>query len=104
MSANYIEFDTSPVYEPCVQIERDKDYMPAMRAEANRYVELLQKKFPNLPGYWKVAQLMHDFGPYLEVRFYCEASLLDAGSVIRFLEANMPKTWDDCEPVEWKSE
>ena len=88
--------DASPVDEPGVQVSQTEDYMPAMRAEAKRMKELLEKKFPDLNGYFKTGSCHHDFGTYLEIRFVYdddEEGIAEAN----FVENHYPRTWDDTE-------
>ena len=90
----YIEFDCSPTNENCVQLDKNTDYMPAMRAEANRMIELLNKRFPQFDGQFYKGRCEHEFGPYLEIRFR-----YDNDDEMCFVEKHYPQTWDDCEPV-----
>jgi hypothetical protein len=95
---NFIEFDTTPANESCVSVSKTEEYMPAMRAEANRMKELLEKRFPDVNGYFTIKSITHDFGSYLEMRFYYEDN--DAGiKEMQHVEANYPQTWLDAEPV-----
>jgi len=93
---DYIEFETSPSDEPCVQVDSNADYMPAMKAEASRMLELLEQRFPDLEGHFKISRQSHDFGSYLEIRFcYCDN---DNGiKEMQFVEENYPRTWNDTE-------
>jgi hypothetical protein len=94
----YIELETTPSDETCVQVKSGTDYMPAMRAEALRTMALLDGRFPDIEGYFALRSCPHDFGDYLEIRYYFEDSeegWLDAN----FVESNWPRTWDDTEPA-----
>ncbi len=94
----YIEFDTSPINEPGVQVSHGTDYLPAMRNEAKRMLELLQNRFPDVEGYFSIKSCEHDFGTYLEIRFHYEDS--DKGvKEMQHVEQNYPLTWSDTEPV-----
>lgn len=94
----YIEFDTTPVNESCISVDSNTDYMPAMRAEANRMKELLEKRFADLNGYFKISSMSHDFGSYLEMRFYYNDDE-DGTKEMQHVESNYPQTWQDTEPV-----
>lgn len=54
-----------PNDEESVQVTKDYDYLPAMRAEARAYVNQLTRKFPGLLFVARKEQ--HDFGPYYSV-------------------------------------
>lgn len=98
MSRDYIEFDCSPVNEPCVSVSQDADYMPAMREEANRMKELLEKRFPDVNGEFMIKKCNHDFGSYLEIRFYYDDDD-DGCKELQFVEKHYPTTWDDDQPM-----
>lgn len=98
MAMDFIEFDTTPTNEPCVSVDSKVDYMPAMRAEANRMKELLEERFPDVGGYFKISSMPHDFGPYLEMRFYYSDDD-DGIKEMQHVESNWPQTWEDVEPM-----
>ena len=50
----YIELGTTPCDESCVQVSKTEDYFSAMKAECKRFVELLQKCFPSVPGWFGI--------------------------------------------------
>lgn len=91
-----IEFETSPTDETCVQVDSSVDYMPAMKAEAKRMLELLEKRFPDLEGYFKISRQSHDFGCYLEIQFKYDDTD-DGIKEMQFVEGNYPATWNDTE-------
>lgn len=95
MRMDYIEFDTTPVDEPCVGINGD---MTEAKAEAYRMKELLEKRFPDVNGYFTIKSMPHDFGSYLEMRFYYDDEE-DGIKEMQHVEANYPQTWQDTEPV-----
>lgn len=95
---DFIEFDTTPVNEPCVGVSKTEEYMPAMRAEANRMKELLKKRFPDVNGYFTIKSMSHDFGSYLEMRFYYDDDEYGVKEM-QHVEDNYPQTWQDTEPV-----
>lgn len=93
---DYIEFDTTPVDEPCVGVSRTEDYMPAMREEAKRYKAMLEAKFPDAPGFFSIKSMEHDFGTYLEIRYnFAEDTGWDYANHI---ESNLPAKWSDTDP------
>lgn len=92
--AEYLEFDTAPCEENCVQVDSKKDYMPEMRAEALRYVAMLEARFPNAPGEFRVKSNPHDFGSYLEVRYYYNNEDENELNWAYFIEGNLPSRWD----------
>lgn len=95
---DFIEFDTTPGDEPCVGVSRTEDYMPAMRAEAKRMKELLEKRFPDVNGRFSIASMPHDFGDYLEIRFHYTED--DEGiKEMQHVESNYPQTWADDAPA-----
>ena len=98
--SDYIEFDCCPINEDCVQVSKTDDYMPAMRAQAKRYVEMLEKRFPNVPGFFCIGRCEHDFGTYLEVRYRHDDDNEGYASS-NFVESHLPFEWSDSEVFEW---
>ena len=45
----YIELSSSPVEETCVQLDTRIDYFPAMKAECNRFRQMLTDIYVNHP-------------------------------------------------------
>lgn len=90
----YQEFDCSPIEEDCVQVQRDVDYMPAMRAEAERMIVMLNSKFKDKPvnSSFKIKSRNHDFGDYLEIVFSYLSQDVD---YLSHVEDNYPVTWQD---------
>jgi hypothetical protein len=69
---NYIFLSqTTPCDEPCAQVGSD-DYMQRARMEARVYMDQLKRTFGNNPegSFFKVVRCLHDFGTYLDIRFY----------------------------------
>ena len=94
--SDYLEISCTPTSENCVQVSKNSDYMPAMRAEANRYVEMLKLRFPNCDAVDLVIKSNpHDFGSYLDIRivWYTEIGREQAF----FIESNEPEKWTDAE-------
>ena len=98
MPMDYIEFDCSPTNEDCVNIDSQSEYMPAMRTEANRMKELLEKRFPDVNGHFTIKSVPHDFGSYLEMRFNFSDDE-DGIKEMQHVETHYPTTWEDTEPV-----
>jgi len=97
MYDEYIEFDTTPTNESCAQLSETEDYMPKMREEANQMIALLNKKFPNAPGEFAIKRQSHDFGAYLEIRYYFDSE--NGWDSANIIESNWPLTWKDDAPV-----
>ena len=91
----YLEFDTSPTNENGVQIGD----LSAMRAEAKRMIALLEQKFPNVPGEFSIKREEHDFGSYLQIRYYFDSDDEDGWPSANLIENNWPTTWEDTTPV-----
>jgi len=62
---------TTPCDEPCAQVGSE-DYMQRARMEARVYMDQLKRTFGNNPegSFFKVVRCPHDFGTYLDIRFY----------------------------------
>ena len=93
---DYLEIGCTPTSEECVQVDSKTNYMPAMRAEAERYVEMLNKRFPNCHEVdLCIKSNSHDFGNYLDIRlkYYNEEGEKQA----LFIEHNLPAKWTDTE-------
>ena len=95
---DYIEFDTCPTNEYCVQVSKTDNYMPQMREQANAMLEMLREKFPDVPGTFKISSAEHDFGTYLEIRYYYNVDSLGLTS-LNLVEENFPQHWSDNQPV-----
>ena len=69
---DYIELiTTTPVDEPCAQVGME-DYMNQARLEARTYISQLQRVYGGPPAgsHFKIIRCPHDFGIYLDIRFY----------------------------------
>lgn len=64
---------TTPSDEPCAQVGSE-DYMTNARLEARVYVDQLIRTFGTNPAgtFFKMVRCPHDFGTYLDIRFYCD--------------------------------
>lgn len=94
---DFISIGPAPYDEDCVQVSIGESYLPKMRKECQRFIELLRKKFGNEPlgARLYIKSEQHDFGPYLEV--VCEYDENEAESVkYAFeLESQCPAKWDE---------
>ncbi len=69
---DYIELSqTTPGDEPCAQVGSE-NYLVNSKIEALAYVEQLHRMLgKNPPGsFFKIVKCPHDFGTYLDIRFY----------------------------------
>lgn len=62
---------TTPCNEACAQVGSE-DYMTNARTEARVYLDQLTRTFGKNPegSFFKVVRCQHDFGTYLDIRFY----------------------------------
>ena len=97
----HMEIGSSPCDEPCVSVSRDVDYLPAMRAECLRFIELIRKKLgPEPPGArLAVKSNPHDFGVYLECVCYFDDIYEEAVHYAYLCESEAPRTWQDDQPL-----
>jgi len=93
---NYLVLAPAPIEEDCVCVG-EEDYMPRARAECQRFIALLRKKFGPEPTGARLAvkSFPHDFGDYLEVICYFDETLPESVEYAYTCEANLPATWDD---------
>jgi len=47
----YVTLASAPIHEDCVQVNSKSDYIPAMRAECERFKDLLEQVFPDYHEY-----------------------------------------------------
>ena len=102
----WMTLGTVPYEEDCVQVNSNKDYLPAMQADVRRFVKFLEERFPNIPeeAYFGVKRESgHDFGTYLEAAIYWNTNCSEAQEFAFFVEANIPARWDDVEQLDWKA-
>ena len=97
----YMEFETSPTNEDCVSVSSTEDYMPAMRVEANKMLTLLNGRFQDVPGYFRISTQPHDFGSYLEIRYHYPDTE-EGNESCNFVENNFPDNWTDTEPMHFQ--
>ena len=95
---NSISISGTPTGEDCVQVSSHEDYMPAMRAECNRYLDMLRKRFPNCDRVQLVIHSNpHDFGSYLDISVKYDDNDNIAEQQAYFIENNEPENWTDTE-------
>jgi hypothetical protein len=92
----YLVLAPTPYEEDCVCVG-EENYMPRARAECQRFIVLLRKKFGPEPEGARLAvkSFPHDFGDYLEVICYFDETLPDSVAYAYTCEDNLPATWDD---------
>ena len=92
----YLALAPAPVEEDCAQVGTD-DYTVKARAECQRFITLLRKTFGPEPAGARLAVISfpHDFGDYLEVVCYFDATLPESVEYAYRCEDNLPATWDD---------
>ncbi len=94
---DYIELGSTPYGESCSQVG-DADYYPKMRAESKRYIEQLEKRFPQLAEVrctLRVKGFPHDFGTYHEVCICYNEDDVIAVNFAYFVDSNLPEFWND---------
>lgn len=91
---------TTPNAEPCAQVG-DIDYMRRSRIEAHVYINQLRRVYGGNPigTRFSVRQCAHDFGVYLDIRFYFDDE--DQRQVM-YLERveNGSEYWDEMAKIE----
>jgi len=69
-SRDKMELGPTPCGEDCVQVDKNGDYIQAMKEECRRYKALLVEKFPipeDINACFVIKGNLHDFGTYYEV-------------------------------------
>ena|SRR5690606_24506419 len=86
---------TTPCDEPCAQVGTD-DYMHNARIEVRVYIDQLKRAFGNNPegSFFKIAHCPHDFGTYLDIRFYYDDEDQAHVKYMMMIESGCDK-WDD---------
>lgn len=93
---DYIELSqTTPNDEKCAQVGSD-DYMRRSRIEARVYIDQLQRRFGRSPdgSFFKIVRCPHDFGTYLDIRFYYDDEDQTHVKYMIDIEAGCDK-WDE---------
>ncbi len=100
---DYIELSqTTPCDEPCAQVGGE-NYVTHSRMEARAYVNQLIRTLGVLPAgsFFKVVRCQHDFGPYLDLRFYYDDEDQQHVKYMMDVETGCEK-WDDAALKELK--
>ena len=88
-------FGPVPTEEDCVQVSKNGEYLDEMKAEALRYKEFLQRRFPNSKCVFRLERSAHEFGEYIDVVARYHVDDMREYSHALFVENNLPKTWSD---------
>lgn len=104
----YLELACTPLSEDCVQVRPDRNYLPEMKKEVQRFKEMLETRFPipeNLIGQFgfSIKRNNHDFGMYMEVCCWFNDNNETAEDFAYFVESNLPETWDDKDILNFNS-
>lgn len=99
---DFLYIGSTPVDEPCVGVESSGAYVTKMKAEVNRFKELLEKIFKPLLDecegklYFLVKREGgSDFGVYWEVVVKFDDEDEKAREYAYFIEAHAINTWDE---------
>ena len=97
MLTEYVELGSTPAGESCAQVGAD-GYYDLMKVESKRYIEMLQKRFPQHEEVgisFRNKSFPHDFGSYHEVcAVYFESNEL-ASNVAWQMQDDCPEYWAD---------
>jgi hypothetical protein len=92
---DYLTLGSTPIEEDCVQVNRDGDYLEAMRAECARYCEMLRKRFPEAAHLIRMKRFSHDFGPYFKACVVFDDDDEKQTELAYWVENDPPATWTD---------
>lgn len=92
---DYLNLGPTPAEEPAAQLG-EPDYETRARAECQRYIDLLRKKFGPEPqgSKLKVRSFSHDFGRYFEVIVTYRDTDQESFDYALKLEEEAPATWE----------
>jgi len=92
---DYLVLSGTPIGENCVQVNKEKDYIDAMRKECEVFKDMLYRTFN--PKYTTLAikTFPHEFGEYCEVVVYYYDDQDDSVNEALNMENNLPEYWDD---------
>lgn len=96
MTIDYLEFDTVPSSEPCVQIG-DENYRHLAVLEADVLIDQLKRMFPQaypLGISFKRTYNNHDFGQYVGVKVIFNEDIPDH-ELVYDIDKNFPEQWDE---------
>ena len=93
----YYEIGSAPLDENCVQVSKTEFYEEEMKEECNKYLRMLEQRFPNLPSgmLFKVKCNLHEFGKYYEVCLIYSGQNEDHIKAMLFIEEHLPLLWKD---------
>jgi hypothetical protein len=94
----YIELNSVPFAEDCVQVDPDADYIPAMRWECTVYKKQLERMFPGCV--FELRNFVHAFGTYIEVVYWYDDHNEDQTAQAFRIESTLPEHWDDVARME----
>lgn len=94
---DWVYIGSAPAEEDCVQLDPKVDYIPAMKAECERFIRAIRKVVGEEPpgAKLKIKSELHDFGPYYEV--VCEYDVDDeqATAYAYRAEVEAPAYWPE---------
>jgi len=97
---DYLEIETTPSEESCVQVKSNEPYMTEMRKEAQRYAAMLKKRFADCDKVSiGIKTNPHDLGSYLSIKIKFDDSDDIAGQQAYHIENNLPQYWADNEII-----
>lgn len=92
---DYLSLGPTPIEEPCEQLGPNYNAVKA-RKECERFVELLKKKFPPIPGTkFRIRLNPHDFGSYHDVEVGFDPDDPATVDYAFNIDANIPESWED---------
>jgi hypothetical protein len=92
-----IEIGASPYDEDCVQIDSKTNYLPAMKAELNRFKTMLEAMFPVPEGvraFFVINWNVYEFGRYGEVAVQYDSEDQKALEFALYVEEHTPSRWN----------
>ncbi|MBL8028999.1 MAG: hypothetical protein JNL74_21430 [Fibrobacteres bacterium] len=97
----YLVIGTTPTEEDCIQVRSGQNYLPLMRKECKRFLDLLRSKFGDEPDGAKlcIKDFPHDFGTYLEVVCEYDPDKEEAVEYAFRCENDPPRTWNETSDV-----
>lgn len=99
---DYIEINTAPLEERCVQVSKDTPHIVEMRAEAIRYIHILKARFENFDGVsYQIRTNDHELGTYLDIHLVCNADDMEGREQALFMADNLPMKWTSDEHFRW---
>lgn len=96
MPTDYLEFDTVPSNEPCVQIGHE-NYWNLATLEADVLIDQLKRTFPQaypLGLDFKKTYNDHDFGRYIGIKIVYNSDIPDH-ELVYDIDKNFPEQWDE---------